>query len=657
MRQRIKNNDRLTNVISIIILLILSYNFISNCLEINFIQDDAYTSFRYAKNFVEGEGLVFNEGERVEGYTNFLWVMMLSVFQSMDIELETASQVMSLIFGTAAIWFTFLLARLLIGNGESKIFYPIIHLLPPFLVSYSAPMMYWSVSGMETSLFITLTLLTIFLFCNREKREFFGYPFIAVSFLNSFVRPEGIFIFILLCLFDYLAIRYKLYPNISHDSIRYLNKKRVSEIFVYIILIFTYITFRLAYYGYLLPNTFYAKTDFSTQFLVRGFNYFLEFVRNNLLFGLLLVLPAFAYRNSKHHVIFFYYFILINFTAIIFIGGDVLPIYRFFLPFLPIVFVFSIKGILSLVDLVNSNLKILKATIVIIMITITTIYGITNYQEQLPFVIEKRSYETGLVKKMKICAEWVEARSVNQNRITVALSTIGSFSFNTNARIIDIVGLANEYIAHNPKEVKGIDEELPVLWKERHYNAEYVLNQKPDYIIFPAGARPTAFAECALFAQQKFYRNYYIQLIYSSELNQLLPVFTKRKEPRQPGYDCDVRFLKHYIKASTIVNQINPGNKSDLMIQLVNNCDSARAYCESRLADINTIEGIGFFNVGDYDKSAKLFMLAVKTDSLNMIAHFYSMKIAEMQESKAELIYHFGMLEKYSPSVFGSYTN
>src|SRR5512144_1358529 len=40
--------------------------------------DDAYISFRYVRNFVEGRGLVFNAGERVEGYTNFLWVLELA---------------------------------------------------------------------------------------------------------------------------------------------------------------------------------------------------------------------------------------------------------------------------------------------------------------------------------------------------------------------------------------------------------------------------------------------------------------------------------------------------------------------------------------------------------------------------------------------------
>src|SRR5207247_899918 len=40
--------------------------------------DDAFISFRYAQHLVDGYGLVFNPGERVEGYTNFLWTMIMA---------------------------------------------------------------------------------------------------------------------------------------------------------------------------------------------------------------------------------------------------------------------------------------------------------------------------------------------------------------------------------------------------------------------------------------------------------------------------------------------------------------------------------------------------------------------------------------------------
>ena len=40
--------------------------------------DDAYISYRYAENLVRGEGLVLNRGERVEGYSNFLYVLAVA---------------------------------------------------------------------------------------------------------------------------------------------------------------------------------------------------------------------------------------------------------------------------------------------------------------------------------------------------------------------------------------------------------------------------------------------------------------------------------------------------------------------------------------------------------------------------------------------------
>ena len=46
----------------------------------SFTMDDAYISLRYAKNLVDGLGLVYNPGEFVEGYSNFSWTMLLAFF-------------------------------------------------------------------------------------------------------------------------------------------------------------------------------------------------------------------------------------------------------------------------------------------------------------------------------------------------------------------------------------------------------------------------------------------------------------------------------------------------------------------------------------------------------------------------------------------------
>jgi arabinofuranosyltransferase len=44
-----------------------------------FIQDDAFILFQYARRLVEGHGLTWLDGERVEGYTTFLWTLLLGV--------------------------------------------------------------------------------------------------------------------------------------------------------------------------------------------------------------------------------------------------------------------------------------------------------------------------------------------------------------------------------------------------------------------------------------------------------------------------------------------------------------------------------------------------------------------------------------------------
>src|SRR5262245_16319000 len=63
-------------------------------LAIGFLNDDAFISYRYAKNWVDGLGLVFNPGEHVEGYTNFLWTILIGVFVKLGADPLVVSRVL-----------------------------------------------------------------------------------------------------------------------------------------------------------------------------------------------------------------------------------------------------------------------------------------------------------------------------------------------------------------------------------------------------------------------------------------------------------------------------------------------------------------------------------------------------------------------------------
>ncbi|MEM8534389.1 MAG: hypothetical protein AAGF95_26315, partial [Chloroflexota bacterium] len=83
--------------------------------------DDAFISFRYARNAWLGHGFVFNPGERVEGYTNFLWTALFVPIQSLGLEPDIASMAITLLIALGIATLTFVGARQLTGTGTALV--------------------------------------------------------------------------------------------------------------------------------------------------------------------------------------------------------------------------------------------------------------------------------------------------------------------------------------------------------------------------------------------------------------------------------------------------------------------------------------------------------------------------------------------------------
>ena len=639
--------------------------FLKNALPVQFIQDDAFTALRYVKNFINGYGLVFNQGERVEGYTNFLWVIILSIvgFLSRDISLENFTQYLSLFFSIVLIILTFVLSDIFNENDKSssnikssKIIRILFDVVPVIMLAFSTPLIYWGVSGMETTMFVSLLLLSIIFYLkgNRDKPN---YPFLIVSICNSLLRPEGMIFFLLIILHKIITKLIGKTKLINRQLLLSIfDKTFIKEIIIYLIPLTVFLIFRLIYYGYPLPNTFYAKTEFTIQFVQRGIKYFLEFNKANLAYGLILVLPLvlFIYKKIFKKYLLLYLLIFPWILCVIIIGGDVLPIGRFFLPIMPLTYILFAKSIKVFFDLIAFNNKYTKYLSLSLLLILIIAYSFINYKKQKDEMMTKRSYEAGLVQKMKIYARWINEREELSGHVPcVAMSTIGTFSYYTNSKIIDLVGLTNSYIAHNPEEVYGIDNELPVIWKERHYNAAYVLKQNPDYIIFPAGGKPSAFAECALFVQKEFKENYYTQLLYSEELHQLLPIFTRKLIPEKEIVlnECNVKFVKHFIKANDYFLKMLDSNDKDMLKRISLECDSITYYCPQRKADALTIRGYSYYHAGKYEE-AKIFLKeASDYDPFNAISRLYLKNIFVNEGNIKGAVELMLQIKKYSPDA------
>ena len=214
-----------------------------------FLTDDAFISFRYARNLLEGNGLVFNPGERVEGYSNFLWVLELAaLWGAFGLRPEHAAPWLSVAFtvGTLAamIWWT---ARLPAPRQRGPVAWMALG-----LVCASATFAVWtSGGGLETRQFTFFAVLAVA--CLAPGRASRGL--LAVASLSlaaaSLTRPEGPLL--AACCFAWYGAQRRL------ETGRWLGMEWAWLVAPCAAVVAGHYLFRYGYYGEWLPNTYYAK--------------------------------------------------------------------------------------------------------------------------------------------------------------------------------------------------------------------------------------------------------------------------------------------------------------------------------------------------------------------------------------------------------------
>lgn len=224
--------------------------------------DDAYITFRYAQNFANGNGIVWNiGGPPTEGYTNFLLVLILSPFAFFHADLMMVSQAIGIVSTILTGIFIYKFIRQISESDLQPIVTSIIYLLLPFTWANAF-------NGLETSLFISLVLAS-FYFAIKKKWD---VAFILVSFL-CLTRPEGALAGIILA----VASIYRIDRPQRSQAIR-------AIITYFIVPMTVYAAFKLFYFGNLLPNSFYIKTGDGGFHGVQSFREFV--VSNAVLLGI-----------------------------------------------------------------------------------------------------------------------------------------------------------------------------------------------------------------------------------------------------------------------------------------------------------------------------------------------------------------------------------
>lgn len=433
--------------------------------------DDAYISFRYGKNLMNGNGLVYNPGEYVEGYTNFLWTVITAPFtkvKSIDISIFALS--IGLIFSIINIFILAKITRQFSDLFPSKPSYLI--LLPVIFFALDDSIAFWAIGGMEFPMY-TLFILAAAYYYFKINDSPKNYILMSVFLmLVTLTRPEGNMIFVI-TMFHFLLYR---------KSIDRWMKKLLFISLYYGIFVLIYYGFKYLYYGQIIPNTFYAKgvTDVSMNLLL-GFKYLALCIGTRLYIFIFILFVPFkkVYKDFKQSYLILFTFVYIMY--ILFVGGDWMIANRFFVPIIPFLYILSAIGMVYAVQKitsVGSRYKALKQKIINIGVPLLSVLlflvtlSLLEYKE---LIIKDENYK--YEHQWSMFGKWLKM-NVSPNTV-IAVGPAGKIPYYSELYTIDMWGLNNNYIS------KTSSKRLQAGHKK--FDFDYVLSLNPEFIIGYAG--------------------------------------------------------------------------------------------------------------------------------------------------------------------------
>lgn len=412
-----------------------------------FTMDDSFITFRYATHLATGHGLVFNVSEypRSEGITSPLYALVLTPLVLMGIGLEYSAKVLGVVMVAVVGFLLYRIFFLLFANEMERKTVLIGAWMLVFMYVTNAFVLANAISGMETMMGVAA--VTLFVYCVsravlREKSDLDKHRVLSIclglsAFAMPLLRPE-------LALFSVLFFLMSLF--LFKKSRRVL----LNAMVLFFVLSGAYFIWRMQYYGNVLPLPFYIKQASGT---LLGLGDGILFVKAYFPFIILaFVMLPFIKRlpSLKLRIVF----LIIAATSVQF--AYYLTIrhimgfgFRYFLPLVPFLFLFSVAGISYLVHTFlreRQQLLFIVVSFFVVLITIWNAIGVEIAKSSYIDIIAK-----GNANNVKNALAWKKA---NDN-LVIAMNDCGIFPYFTGYRIVDLAGLNNREIAlSNTSETK-----------------------------------------------------------------------------------------------------------------------------------------------------------------------------------------------------------
>ncbi|MFC3449444.1 hypothetical protein [Amycolatopsis speibonae] len=310
------------------------------------IAEDAYITFRYAQNIVDGNGPVFNTGERIEGYANFLWMILIALPKAaFGVDIETSAIVLGVLSTLGTVLLAHVTVNRVVGRaaGEPR---PAAGVAAAVLVAGAGGLAAYGGSGTETPLFV---LLVFGVFAALAARR----PVVAgvlVAFAMM-TRPAGLLLAVLVG--SWLVI-----AALRGRCTWWAPAGWLLGGFVFAA---PWTAWRVTYYDHVLPTSVVIPVDLAVPDRVdRGWQYLSGFSvvhQGFLLLGLVAAVALLLRRTGRTpheaEARSLTWLMLVTAVAltgfVVFFGGDARPAWRLLAPIPPLLAVaaVSVYGVLA----------------------------------------------------------------------------------------------------------------------------------------------------------------------------------------------------------------------------------------------------------------------------------------------------------------------
>lgn len=433
----------------------------------HFVVDDVFITFRYVQQWTHGHGLVYNQGERVEGYSNFLWIVLLAPFDLAGVDLLVAAKGLGLALSLGTLAVCAAWARRLPGPPVA-----------PLVLAAAAHFAGWAVGGLETALFTGLLIAAAFWFV-REEAMGDGWVSGPLFGLLALARPEGL-------LFAGLAVGWRAWALWRSRTLP--QRRDWHRLLPLLLMVGAYFAWRLAYYGELLPNTVYAKSlGLHPRAWLEGVYYLYQsLTTTGLLFAAPLVVVLAAHKERPAEVNFLL-FNLAGYGAFVLVsGGDWMPLQRFSVHVLPLAALLMQVALAQIGSAWTARrASLTRAALIGMQLGLLAMASL-----ETRFIAGVGGASTALQDTPAI--QYLQANLKPGEVLATVDAGYPAYRLPLAVRVVDMVGLTDAHIAHRPVQLPGgLFGRGDAFGK---WDVDYVLAQQPKIVyvnlLAPASTGP-----------------------------------------------------------------------------------------------------------------------------------------------------------------------